>query len=264
MTKIAHSIGIIGGSGMLGAAISSALLEQGLGRFSTLWISNTKGHSADFGHHENVRVTGDNCALVEACDVIILSIPPERLNTIACDAKDKLLISVMAGTTLNTLAQCTQADRIVRAMTNPAAKLGLAYSPWVASSSVTEKDRDIVGEIFEILGQTDELTCESQLDHFTAMTGPTPGFVAYFAQCMVAYATDNGIAPDIADRAIRQLFLASATMMAKGDPTPADHVREMIDYAGTTAAGLNSMLSSQLSKSVNEGLSAATKKAQQM
>ena len=93
------------------------------------------------------------------------------------------------------------------------------------------------------------------------MTGPVPGFVAYFAQCMVDHATSQGIAPDVADRAIRQLFVAAGTMLAADRPSPADHVSWMIEYAGTTAAGLIEMERSTLSKTISDGLLAAADKA---
>lgn len=81
---------------------------------------------------------------------------------------------------------------------------------------------------------------------------------------MVDHAVEQGIEPDVADRAIRQLFLAGGTMLAKGNASPADHIRWMIEYAGTTAAGLNAMIDSPLSKAVSNGLSAAADKAKSM
>jgi len=121
-----------------------------------------------------------------------------------------------------------------------------------------------VSSLFDACGTADEIFDEQQLDHFTAMTGPVPGFVAYFASCMVDHATAQGIAPDVADRAVRQLFLASGTMLATGEASPADHVREMINYDGTTAAGLRMMSGSTLSKAISDGLSAAADKAKSM
>ena len=78
---------------------------------------------------------------------------------------------------------------------------------------------------------------------------------------MVDHATSQGIAPDVADRAIRQLFLAGGTMLAAASASPADQVRWMIEYAGTTAAGLIAMEQSTLSKTISDGLLAAADKA---
>ncbi|AKH99826.1 pyrroline-5-carboxylate reductase [Hoeflea sp. IMCC20628] len=261
MTNSECSIGIIGGSGMLGRAISHALLDRKIIPASDFWVSNRSGSTAGFEHFPDINVTSDNKQLSDACKIIILSVPPALASEISIHVADRLVISVMAGVTVSELQALTGSDRIVRAMSSPAADLGLAYSPWVATAQVDAADRAWVTKIFKACGTTDEIDDEAHLDHFTAMTGPVPGFVAFYAKCMVDYAVTAGISPAIADRAVRQLFLASGAMLAHGKPTPSEHVQEMIDYAGTTAAGLISMQNSPIPEAIAEGLEAAVKKA---
>jgi pyrroline-5-carboxylate reductase len=57
------------------------------------------------------------------------------------------------------------------------------------------------------------------------------------------------------------LFLASALTLNDDPTTPADQVRDMVDYAGTTAAGLTNMMASPLSHAISEGLLVAAAKA---
>ncbi|MDZ7600301.1 MAG: pyrroline-5-carboxylate reductase dimerization domain-containing protein [Hoeflea sp.] len=257
----AHKIGIIGGSGMLGRAIAHALLDRMALPPSDLWIANRSGSRAGFEQFPGVHVTTDNALLCDACDTVILSVPPALASDIGIRIPGKLVMSVMAGVTLGELQALTGSDRVVRAMSSPAAELGLAYSPWVASPGVDATNRDHVTSILSACGITDEIGNESHLDHFTAMTGPVPGFVAFYAECMIDYAVSAGIAPAIADRAIRQLFFAAGAMLAHGQASPADHVQQMIDYAGTTAAGLTSMKKAGVSAAIAEGLDAAVEKA---
>ncbi|KGF68343.1 pyrroline-5-carboxylate reductase [Hoeflea sp. BAL378] len=257
-------IGIIGGSGMLGRAIAHALLDRMALPASDLWISNRSGGKAGFEQFPEVEVTTDNARLGEACDIVILSVPPALAPDIGMDVPAKLVISVMAGVTLDRLQAMTGSDRVVRAMSSPAAELGLAYSPWAAAPAVGPADRAVVTRIFSACGLTDEVDDEAHLDHFTAMTGPVPGFVAFYADCMIDYAVKAGIAPAVADRAIRQLFFSAGAMLAHGQASPADHVRQMIDYAGTTAAGLSAMGNSPIREAIAEGLDAAVRKARSL
>lgn len=255
------TIGIIGGSGQLGGAIARALLRNGGIAPEQLVIANRSGTIGGFSEWRGLRVTTDNSAVVRDCSTIILSVPPASAPDIAIDAPDRLVISVMAGIPVERLMQITGAARVVRAMSSPAADVGLAYSPWFAAPAVTGEDRRLVVSLFEACGITDELPDEDQIDLFTAMTGPVPGFVAYFAACMVDYAVRRGVASETADRAVRQLFLASGSIIANADASPADHVREMIDYAGTTAAGLTAMKNSPLADAIETGLDAACARA---
>ncbi|MDX1743772.1 MAG: pyrroline-5-carboxylate reductase dimerization domain-containing protein, partial [Ruegeria sp.] len=172
-------------------------------------------------------------------------------------APDKLIISVMAGTTVDELIRLTGSSRVIRAMSSPAAKDKLAYSPWYASGAATSRDRDLAQAVLSTCGLSDELENEADIEVFTALTGPVPGFVALFATAMVDFATSHGIAPEIADRAVRQLFLASGTMLSEDPMTPAEHVQQMIDYAGTTAAGLEAMQQLSIPETIAEGLNSA-------
>lgn len=258
------AIGIIGGSGMLGRAIATALLERGGIAPGRLWIANRSGRLAAEGALARARVTAKAQELADACDVILLSVPPDQAVELEISAPGKLVVSVMAGVSLDRIAQITGARRAVRAMSSPAAALGLAFSPWVAVPAVTDADRDALSVIFGACGATAEVASEAMVETFTALTGPVPGFVAYFAECMANFATSQGIPEDVADRAVRQLFLAAGQMMATGAATPADHVQEMVDYAGTTAAGLTAMRASALEVCLAEGLQAAVDKTRKM
>ena len=254
-----RTIGIIGGGGMLGSAIADALLRAGTAR-ADIWISGRAG-AAPLSSDDTRPKAGSNQDLVEACDLVVLSVPPDAVSDLGIDARDRLVVSVMAGVTLDRIMELTGTKRAVRAMSSPAARFGLAYSPFVARGAVTDDDRTAIRRLFEACGLTDEVADEAQIDLFTALTGPVPGFVAYYADCMVRYAIDRGVAPEIADRAIRQLFRASGEMLATAPPAPADHVAEMIAYAGTTAAGLQAMQASPVADAIAQGLDAAVAKA---
>lgn len=258
MAQEQRSLGIIGGSGMLGAAILRAVLGQGGWQVT---ISNRSGVVPDWA--AGVTVTTSNAELVAECDTVLLCLPPAVFAELDLVLSGKLAISVMAGADLTVLQAQTGASRVVRAMSSPAAAQGFAYSPWVASAAVDQADRQLVTRLFEACGTTDEIAEEPLLDHFTAMTGPVPGFVAFFAEAMINHATAQGIPPQIADRAIRQLFLASGQMLAEG-VSAAEHVQGMVDYAGTTAAGLEAMRASPLADLISNGLTAAAQKAREI
>lgn len=258
----ARSIGIVGGSGALGGAIARGLLRNEFIKPEHLWISNRSGNTSGFEEGLGIRFTTRNQELADACQIVLVSVPPHLASSVDINAENRLIISVMAGVSIEQMEQQTCAKRVVRAISNPAAEIGLAYSPWCASVGVTDQDRDWARRLFEACGLTDELPDEDQIDHFTAMTGPVPGFVAYFADCMVEYAVKHGVDPAIADRAMRQLFHASGVVLAESEASPGEHVRDMIAYAGTTAAGLKAMKASPLAASIEQGLEAAYQKAQ--
>lgn len=257
MTERNWAIGIVGGTGMLGKAIVSALLSKQVVSPERLWISNRSGAVDAFAEHPGVNLTTSNQEVADACGIILLCVPPASAASIAMDASESLVISVMAGISLDELTGITRANRVIRAMSSPAAREGLAYTPWCATAGVTANDSVRAATIFRACGLTDQVESEAHIECFTAMTGPVPGFVAFYAKAMVDYAVGKGLPPAIADRAIRQLFLGAGTLMSASTMTPADHVKQMIDYAGTTAAGLEAMERSSIAADIAEGLDAA-------
>jgi len=255
-----QTVGIIGGSGQLGSAIATAWLDSRTVAPEKLWISNRSGSTSAFDAWPGVKVTASNQTLAEACDVIIVSVPPAVLESARISAPEKLIVSVVAGVSIERLQELTGSARIVRAMSSPAAGLQLAYSPWYAAPAVSEQDRTTVTTLLSACGPADEVPGEAQIEVFTAITGPVPGFVALFADCLVQYAEKKGIAPEVAVRAVKQLFLSSGRIMAKGESAPATHVREMIEYAGTTAAGLVKLQERDLAGLIGEGLEASVER----
>ncbi|WP_428670708.1 pyrroline-5-carboxylate reductase family protein [Roseibium sp.] len=248
------NVGVVGGTGQLGSAIATAWLSSGEVAPQDLWISNRSGTAAGFEAWPSVNVTASNQDLADHCDVILLSVPPALAGTIGVSAPGKLVISVMAGICLQTLGDLTGSRKTVRAMSSPAARWRLAYSPWVAVPGLEPRDRTIVEMLFATCGSTDEVSDEHQIEVFTAITGPVPGFAAYFADCMVQYAVAGGVDPKIASKAVKQLLLASGEVMSDSQLPPAAYVQEMIDYGGTTAAGLLKLQDLGVDRLIAEGL----------
>ena len=221
------SLGIVGGSGWLGGAMARAILRRGFVAPERLWISNRSGAVGGFEDWPGVNFTTRNQALAERCEALLLVVPPLHFPAIGIDAEDHLVVSVMAGVSLARIGEVTGASRVVRAMSNPAAEIGLAYSPWCAGPAVSAADPSLLRGLFEACGTGDEVPSEAQIDYFTALTGPVPGFLAYFADCMVAAAVRQGIDPAVAERAVRQLFHASGVLLARAEPSPAEQVQAM-------------------------------------
>ena len=257
-------LGIVGGSGALGRAIALAHLNHGGVAPSDMWIANRDGRRDGFEDWPDVTVTAKAQDLAEACDVILLSVPPALFPALEVHAPDRLITSVMAGITIEAMAAKTGATRIARGMSSPVAELGLAHSAFCATDAVTDADREMLQATFSPCGVVDEVTDEALMDTFCALTGPVPGFVAYFAACMNDFATSRGMPPEVADRAVRQLFRASGEALSTWPEKPSDQVQAMIDYAGTTAAGLIAMKEMPVAQGIEAGLAAAEERARQM
>lgn len=258
----ARSVGIIGGNGWLGHSIGHALLASGLVEASSLTLSCRSGRSEAFADWPQVSWTADNQDLVRRSDIVIVSVRPQQFPAIAIDAREKLVISVMAGVSMQTLQAATSSDRVVRAMPNAAAEIGRSYTPWFASNAVSALDRFFVQALFESCGKADQVPSEADIDYLSALSGTGPAYPALLADALLSHALAHGLPEAVARRAVEGIVCDASRMVA--GIAPAELVRTFMEYRGTTDAGLQAMKGAGFVEAVHAGLSAAAAKATEM
>ncbi len=253
-------IGIVGGSGWLGNAIASAAVAAGAIPASRLTLSgrsNRRGALDVTG----AAFTHDNGELVERSDVIVLSVRPEQFSGVRIDARGKLVISVMAGVTTQGIADRTGATEVVRAIPNAAAAIGRSFTPWFATEAVTSENKRLVQKLFDACGSGAQVFEEGHIDYCVGMTGSGAAFPALLAEAMIAHAVTQGLPRAFAERAAKGIVV-EASQLISGETSRTDEiVRAMIDYRGTTAAALQTMLDHGFNRVVACGLEAAARKA---
>lgn len=262
MSAPSPAVGIIGGTGWLGRNIGRLALEAGAVDAARLTISSRSGPGTAFRDWPAVRWTASNRELVERSEVVVLSVRPQDFRAMPFEAEGKLIVSVMAGVSANTLARRSRSGRIVRAMPNAAVEIGRSYTPWFASQGATEADREFVQALFASSGTADAVGSEADIDYLTALSGSGPAFPALMAEAMLAHALARGLDPGVARRAVEGVVCDASRLLADPAQTPAEMVRTFVDYRGTTAAALAAMIERGFREAVHAGLAAATAAAE--
>ncbi|MEC9483043.1 MAG: pyrroline-5-carboxylate reductase dimerization domain-containing protein [Halomonas sp.] len=250
-------VGIIGGQGWMGRSLGMALLEQGILPAEQLVISSRSGQGEVFRDWAGVRCVSDNQMLADLSDVIVLSVRPEDLANIEVDSGDKLVVSLLAMTSVEDVARRLGSRRVVRAMPNAAAEIRRAYFPWYASPDVTEADKRLIQALLESCGTSRELPTECDLDYLTALSGAGPAYPALLAHSMLEHARHSGIADDIALEAVMQTLVGGCLLLESKGADPEDMVERLINYDGTTAKGLRAMIDGGFHRTIHVGLTAA-------
>lgn len=255
--KIERRIGIVGGVGWLGRAIASGAIDAGVVDPGRLILSG-RSQIADGADLPGVQRTTDNDALVAGADVVVLSVRPEHFGGVRIDARGRLVISVMAGIPVRTIAERSGAREIVRAIPNAAAEIRQSFTPWYATPEVTPANRALVQALFDACGEGAEVPLEAHVDYCVGLTGSGAAFPALLAREMTLHAIEQGLPADFARRAARGVVAGASRLLTTGDP--AEIVRTMLDYRGTTAAALQAMLHGGFAEAVASGLDAASAK----
>ena len=260
MSKI-RSIGVIGAGGWLGGAIVRCLVSAGVTVPQDLTLSY-RSQKPDVW--PDATWTKDNRVLIERSDAVLVSVRPADFKSIDATAEGKLVVSVMAGVSLDELAGRMKTDRVIRSLPNAAAEVESSYTPWIASGGCDDNDRAFASTVFSACGVQDEIADENQLDYFAALTGTGPAYPALLAETLMKDAIANGVHPDVAQRAVTALMIGSAKLMERDQRSPSDIVKDFVDYAGMTAAAIVAMRDAPLSAVVHQGIQAALDRARSL
>jgi len=186
----------------------------------------------------NVTVAATNQRVLDACDVAVLAVRPQILATVLPELQfrpDHQVISLVPITSLAHLRAATApASAVTRAVPMPMVARRQGPTAIYGATPVARR-------LFDALGSTIELTDEKCFDAFTTETA----LMATYFRLLETAATwlqAQGVAPDQADRYVRQLFWGLAgTAMAATQRSIGELIEEH-----QTRGGLNEQLRTHL------------------
>lgn len=246
----------------MASAMVEGLLRQG--HFTPQQIGCTCGNDpsgAELAARTGIRYFEDVGALLAEADTVVLACKPQQLDELSGQLPvatiGRLVISILAGTTLKRLAEkFPQARNIVRAMPNTPGQIGAGVSAWAAVDAVAAEDGQRVSQVLGSMGAVLELP-EAQLDAVTAVSGSGPAYVFEFTAALIAAGEKVGLSPEIAAILAKQTVLGAARLMLESPETP-DTLRDWVtSKGGTTQAALESFAADNLRGSVAKAVAAA-------
>ena len=182
------TIAVIGG-GTMGATFVRAVTNAGLVSMSDLTVCEVLPERRAWLEDEfsGISVTGDQAEAVNGGEVVYLSVKPQDLRSLnsAAGTEAKLLISILAGSTIADVHASTGAERIVRAMPNTPAQIGKGFTAWTATASVTDEERNLVSQLLDTMGEQLYVADESAIDKITAVSGSGPAYVFLIIEAMI-------------------------------------------------------------------------------
>jgi pyrroline-5-carboxylate reductase len=203
---------------------------------------------------------------LESADIVVWAVKPQDLREAATKAgmfcKDALHVSVAAGIRSDSLAQWLGSQRIVRAMPNTPALVGLGQTGLFARSGVSKSNKAWVEWLIASTGQFLWVSEEAQLDAVTAVSGSGPAYVFYFIEAMEKAAIDMGLSSEHAKQLAIGTFVG-ASQLAQCANEPVSVLRDRVtSKGGTTHAAITALQSAHVDKLFKDAIKAAQARAQ--
>ena len=212
--------------------------------------------------------TGESAgaAALASCEAIVLAVKPQILRAVAAQLapslQQQLVISVAAGIRLQDLSRWLGGyRRLVRAMPNTPAQIGLGATGLVALDEVSTQQKTLAQAVMDAVGMAVWVEQENQLDAVTAVSGSGPAYVFYFIEALAEAGMQMGLGPAQAEALALATFNGAAQLASQAGETPAILRERVTSRGGTTAAALASFAQAHVKQRIIDGAIAAKLRA---
>jgi pyrroline-5-carboxylate reductase len=172
--------------------------------------------------------------------IVILTVKPQRLGVVLGDLKEavnaeQLVISIVAGARLETIADALQHRSVVRAMPNTPAQIGEGMTVWTATPEVTNGQLAQIKAIFGALGREMHVEEERMIDMATALSATGPTYTFLVMEALIDAGVHMGFSRHVAEELVLQTMLGSVLFARESRKHPAE-LRNMVTSPGGTSA----------------------------
>jgi pyrroline-5-carboxylate reductase len=239
-----RTFGVIG-TGVMGQTSLKALFDAGALKRDEVWGSDKSEQTCQsIGASLGIPVENDIKARIPSAGVIVFCVKPAQATEAVAKLRDSglrpdtLLVSILAGTTLQQLESLTGSDNPwVRAMPNTPCTIGEGMTVVCGGTHAKAAHLARARRIFQCVGKCLQAD-ETHFNAITALSGSGPAYQYLIMEAMADAGVRVGLPRDLALSLVAQTALGSARMVQSAGRHPAALRDDVTTPAGCTIAGL--------------------------
>jgi pyrroline-5-carboxylate reductase len=172
--------------------------------------------------------------------IVILAVKPQRVSTVFNELRkqlqeEQLVLSIVAGAKIETIADELGQPSIVRAMPNTPAQIGEGMTAWTATPEVSDAQLEQVRALLGALGKEIYVETERMIDMATALSATGPTYIFLVMEALVDAGVHMGFSRHVAQELVLQTMLGSVLFAKESHKHPAE-LRNMVTSPGGTSA----------------------------
>ena len=239
----AAAIAMIGG-GQMALALAEGFCRAGLLQPSDITVHDPVPAARErlAARVPGIRFADSGAEAAAAGRIVFLAVKPQQAAA-ACRecsaalAADAVVVSIVAGLTLQRLSELTGTRRIVRVMPNTPCLVGKGVSVVCRTPDVPTGDLGRVLELLAAVGRVHEAD-EPLMDAVTGLSGSGPGFVALLVEALADGGVKAGLPRSLALALATETLSGTAALLEQTGEHPAQIKDRVSSPGGTTIAGL--------------------------
>ena len=239
------NVAFVGAGAMASAMIGGLLARHDMEPDEIVASDRHQERLDAVGGQFGVRTTLDNREAARNAQVVVLSVKPQVLPGVLAELRGAgaidpaaLVVSIVAGATIASIATGLGHRAIVRTMPNTPAQVGEGMTVWTATPEVSEAQREQAGALVAALGRQLFAEEEKFLDMATAVSGSGPAYVFLMMEALIDAAVHLGFSRDAAREMVVQTIRGSAIYAEQQPVHPAELRNRVTSPGGTSADAL--------------------------
>ncbi len=260
------------GCGVMGESMAAGLLRKELIDPKNIAASHPReNRRAELAEKLGIAVFESNAdaakaAVGHANSAVVLCVKPQRLTSVLNDLQsvlhpDQLVISIVAGATIEKLAADLGTAKVVRAMPNTASQIGAGITAWTCTVAVDDKERGHVQAILTALGKELFVETENMIDMATSLSATGPTYIFMVMEALTDAGVHLGFSRDMAKELVQETMLGSVKFAIESHKHPAELRNMVTSPGGTSAEAIYQMEKGSLRTVLSKAVYAAYKRA---
>src|SRR5215208_4460186 len=201
--------------------------------------------------------------------LLVLAVKPQRLYPVLEElkgalVKEQLVISIVAGAKIETIAEELLHASVVRTMPNTPSQIGEGITAWTASASVSEKQEHQVCAMLDALGKSVHVENERQIDMATALSATGPTYIFMVMEALIDAGVHLGFSRHVAEELVHQTLLGSVLFARESHKHPAELRNMVTSPGGTSAEAIYQMEKGSLRTIMSKAVWAAFQRAESL
>lgn len=215
-----------------------------------------------------IKTSTDNAKAAGWADVVILAVKPQILPSVMKEIsgeinKEKLIVSIAAGVTTQTIEDAFGKVPVIRTMPNVATTVELGATALCAGRYAHDDHKEMARSIFEAVGMVVEVP-ENLMDAVTGLSGTGPMYIFQIIEGLSDAGVKVGMSRHIASSLAIQTVLGAAKMAQTMKKHPAELKDLVTSPGGTAITALHSLERNRLRAILMDAVEAATNRSREL
>lgn len=256
------------GAGNMGLTYATAIARSGILKKEDLMIYDKSIEVIDRLSKDKENYTAyDNLEdTLPVSDIIMVAVKPYHNENLMTEMKElmndqQLVISIMAGVTIDTLQEGLGIRKVVRAMPNLPAQVGKGMTSYMAADEISRIELWMVEDLLNSTGKSVRVDSEKFIDASTGISGSGPAYVFYFMESMMEAAKSMGFSYNDRKALVSQTFEGAIELFNKNSLSPESWMKRVASKGGTTQAALDSLDGNDVGQLIHDAAYAAFNRA---